>query len=68
MRDPAALPPALRPLLTCPTCGKGSYASRKRARRAARILHPRSVLRAYQCGPYWHYGPTPAWRVRGEHQ
>lgn len=52
----------------CPATGKNQYESRKHARRAARVLYPDAVLRAYQCTEcdWWHIGNTPRDVVRGE--
>ena len=38
----------------CPRCGKRCYASRKTAKRAARLLRPGVHMRKYACGAYWH--------------
>jgi hypothetical protein len=38
----------------CPRCGKRCYASRKAARKAARLLRPGTHMRKYRCGGYWH--------------
>jgi ribosomal protein L33 len=38
----------------CPRCGKRCYASRKAARKAARLLRPGTHMRKYSCGGYWH--------------
>jgi len=38
----------------CPRCGKRCYASRKAARKAARLLHPGTHMRKYSCSGYWH--------------
>lgn len=40
----------------CPDCGKTRYATRRRARRAAKVFHPGNAMRAYQCGDFWHIG------------
>lgn len=40
---------------TC-ACGKRRYPTRRRAREAARQLHPGDHLSAYQCGDSWHFG------------
>jgi len=41
----------------CPHCGRRCYASRKAARRAARLLYPGTHMRKYSCGSYWHVSP-----------
>ncbi|MEU8195270.1 hypothetical protein AB0C10_15965 [Microbispora amethystogenes] len=38
-------------------CGEPRYVSKKRAKAAARDLHPGRTMRPYQCGQYWHYAP-----------
>jgi hypothetical protein len=58
--------PGTNHLGNCATCGKHRFVTRKDAKRAARFLHPEDAMRAYRCGPWWHYGHTSPWRVRGE--
>lgn len=45
----------MRTYCTCPTCGTDAYDTRKKARRAAKALHPQDHLRAYRCeSDLWH--------------
>lgn len=57
--------PGARYVGICGTCGKHQFPDRKSARAAARDLHPHAVLRAYQCGIWWHYGHTSPWIKKG---
>ncbi len=41
----------------CPECGESRYVSKKRAKAAAKDLHPGRTMRPYQCGQYWHFAP-----------
>ena len=59
-------PPERRYVGTCPDCRKYQFETRRAARRAARSLYPGDVMRAYQCGQWWHIGHTPAAVRRGE--
>lgn len=45
--------------MTCPTCGKRRYLTRKTARQYARRNHPGDHLSAYKCGDFWHLGHLP---------
>jgi hypothetical protein len=38
----------------CPACGKWAYPTRRHARQAAARKFPGELIRAYQCGPWWH--------------
>jgi hypothetical protein len=47
---------------TCQACGKRSYASRKAAKSAARLLFPGKDMHLYQCPAseeYWHITSIP---------
>jgi hypothetical protein len=50
------------PVATCSWCDKGTYTTRKSAKRASRRHHPGRVFNAYRCpiAPMlWHYGTLP---------
>jgi hypothetical protein len=57
--------PGTHHLGNCPTCGKHRFATRRGAKLAARYLHPEDNMRAYQCGPWWHYGNNSPQMKRG---
>ncbi|PRX66147.1 hypothetical protein B0I32_106283 [Nonomuraea fuscirosea] len=44
----------------CKECGRVRYATKKRAKAAARQLHPGRNMRAFPCDTYWHFGPHTA--------
>ncbi|RCG19078.1 hypothetical protein DQ384_38010 [Sphaerisporangium album] len=49
----------------CTTCGKQIYASRARAKKAAKTFHPDGKLRPYKCGTFWHIGHLSRNRRQG---
>lgn len=57
--------PVYRQWIACatPGCDKKSFATRKVARKVARMNHPEDVQPVYRCGDRWHYGHLPE-RVR----
>lgn len=56
-RRRSACRPSQLHLGPCPECGQIRYATKKRAKNAARDLHPGRTLRPYPCGGYWHFPP-----------
>jgi hypothetical protein len=54
---------------TCEACGRRSYATRKHARRSAKVLFPGdTTIGAYQCregGTCWHLGHLRPAVIRG---
>lgn len=49
----------------CPNCGKLRYLTRKKARAAARKLHPGKHMSIYRCVGWYHIGRPSQERVRG---
>lgn len=49
-----------RAAVTTCTCGKAQYATRRAAKRAARLVEPRRAkIRVYRCGCWWHLTSVP---------
>lgn len=51
----------------CPVCGKQSFPSKKKAKKAGKLAHPSAHTSPYRCGEYWHYGNLHSEIIRRGH-